>query len=88
MSLRYMVTGSSMFSPAANAAVGAVGVNSTSHFSKACLKSRAISARISTCWARLIRAFGGISKPRNSTSPSRPVGPSGEYSLSMQISNQ
>ena len=43
MSLRYMVTGSSIFSPAAKAAVGAVGVSSTSHFSKACLKSRAIS---------------------------------------------
>ena len=51
MSLRYMVTGSSIFSPAAKAAVGAVGVSSTSHFSKACLKSRAIRARI--CWAFL-----------------------------------
>ena len=49
-------------------------------------QSRAISARISSCWARLMRASGGISKPRNSTRPSRPVGPSGEYSLSMQIS--
>ena len=33
-----------------------------------------------------MRACGGISKARNSTRPSRPVGPSGAYSLSMQIS--
>ncbi len=33
-----------------------------------------------------MRASGGISNERNSTRPSRPVGPSGEYSLSMQIS--
>ena len=50
--------------------------------------NRAISARTSSCCARLMRALGGISKPRNSTSPSRPVGPSGEYSLSMQISER
>ena len=47
---------------------------------------RAMRARTSSCWARLMRASGGISKPRNSTRPSRPVGPSGEKSLSMQIS--
>ena len=45
-------------------------------------------ARTSNCWARLMRALGGISKPRNSTRPSRPVGPSGENSLSMQISER
>ena len=33
-----------------------------------------------------MRASGGISNERNSTRPSRPVGPSGENSLSMQIS--
>ena len=52
------------------------------------VQSRAISARTSNCWARLMRALGGISKPRNSTRPSRPVGPSGENSLSMQISER
>jgi hypothetical protein len=35
---------------------------------------------------RLICACGGISKPRNSSRPRRPVAPSGEYSLSMQNS--
>ena len=33
-----------------------------------------------------MRACGGISKARISSRPSRPVGPSGEYSLSMQNS--
>ena len=45
-------------------------------------------ARTSNCCASDMRALGGISKPRNSTSPSRPVGPSGENSLSMQISER
>ncbi len=49
-------------------------------------QNHATSARSSNCWARLMRASGGISKERNSTRPSRPVGPSGENSLSMQIS--
>ena len=49
-------------------------------------QQRAIMARSRTCCARLMRGFGGISKPRNSTSPKRPVGPSGENNLSMQIS--
>ena len=51
-------------------------------------QNRAISARINNCCAKDIRASGGISNPRNSTSPSRPVGPSGENSLSMQISDR
>ena len=46
----------------------------------------ATSARSSNCCARLMRASGGISNERNSTRPSRPVGPSGENNLSMQIS--
>jgi hypothetical protein len=33
-----------------------------------------------------MRAWGGISKARISSRPRRPVGPSGEYSLSMQNS--
>ncbi len=33
-----------------------------------------------------MRACGGISKARISSNPSRPVGPSGEYILSMQNS--
>jgi hypothetical protein len=33
-----------------------------------------------------MRACGGISKARSSSRPRRPVGPSGEYSLSMQNS--
>ena len=49
-------------------------------------QNHATSARSSSCCARLMRASGGISKERNSTRPSRPVGPSGENSLSMQIS--
>ena len=42
--------------------------------------------RIRSCWARLIRACGGISKARSSTRPSRPLAESGLYSLSMQNS--
>ena len=49
-------------------------------------QNQATSARSSSCCARLMRASGGISNERNSTRPSRPVGPSGENSLSMQIS--
>ena len=44
------------------------------------------SARTSSCWAKLMRASGGISKARNSTRPRRPVALSGDHSLSMQIS--
>ena len=51
-------------------------------------QKRATSASSSCCCARLICACGGISNARNSTRPSRPVGPSGEYSLSMQISER
>ena len=36
------------------------------------------SDRSSSCWVRLMRACGGISNARNSTSPSRPVAVSGE----------
>ena len=39
---------------------------------------RAMRARIRSCWASDMRGSGGISKPRNSTRPRRPVGPSGE----------
>ena len=35
-----------------------------------------------------MRSCGGISKARNSTKPRRPVGPSGEYSLSMENSER
>ena len=49
-------------------------------------QNQATSARSNNCCARLMRASGGISNERNSTRPSRPVGPSGENSLSMQIS--
>ena len=44
-SFRYIFTGSSMFSPCAKAAEGAVGVSSASTFAKASVKSRRISAR-------------------------------------------
>jgi hypothetical protein len=45
-SARYIATGSSVFSPALNAGVGVVGVNSRSTpESKTCWKSLAISAR-------------------------------------------
>jgi hypothetical protein len=44
-SLRYMAMGSSIFSPTAKAAEGAVGARMTSTSSKASLKSRAISVR-------------------------------------------
>src|SRR6266850_1931037 len=43
-------------------------------------------ARRRSCWVRLIRECGGISKARISNNPSLPVGPSGEYILSMQNS--
>jgi hypothetical protein len=45
MSLRYMASGSSTFSPIGNAVVGAVGETSTSATSKAAAKSRAINVR-------------------------------------------
>src|SRR5208337_2416111 len=44
-SLRYIFTGSSMFSPCANAALGAVGVTSASTWRNASVKSRRIKAR-------------------------------------------
>ena len=44
-SLRYIVTGSSIFSPWPNAADGAVGVRIASTFPKASVKSFRISAR-------------------------------------------
>ena len=44
-------------------------------------QNQAISARSSNCWARLMRASGGISKERNSTRPSRPVGAVGRIEL-------
>ena len=44
-------------------------------------QSLAISARISNCWASDMRGSGGISKARNSTSPSRPVGAVGRIEL-------
>jgi len=50
-SLRYMAMGSSILSPMAKAAEGAVGVNSRSTSRKAVWKSRAISVR--TCRALL-----------------------------------
>ena len=40
--------------------------------------ARATIARTSNCWARLMRAWGGISKARSSSSPRRPVELSGE----------
>ena len=49
-------------------------------------QNHAISARTSNCCARFMRASGAISKARNSTRPSRPIGESGENSLSTQIS--
>ena len=49
-------------------------------------KSAPPCARNSSCCVRLMRECGGISKARISSRPSRPVGPSGEYSLSMQNS--
>src|SRR5439155_1057421 len=49
-------------------------------------QNHAISARRSSCCARLMRGCGGISNERNSTKPSRPVGASGENSLSIQSS--
>ena len=49
MSLRYIASGSSSFSPSLNAVVGAVGETSTSAWSKARSKSRLISVR--TFWA-------------------------------------
>ena len=49
-------------------------------------QNRATSARSSSCCARLMRACGGISNARISTSPRRPLAVSGEYSLSMQNS--
>ena len=49
MSLRYMAIGSSSFSPSRNAVVGAVGLTSTSTFSKAEAKSREM--RVRTFWA-------------------------------------
>jgi hypothetical protein len=49
-------------------------------------QNMAASARISNCWASDMRGSGGISKPRNSIRPRRPVGPSGLKNLSMQIS--
>ena len=49
-------------------------------------QKRATSERSSSCCVRLMRACGGISKARSSSSPRRPSGPSGEYSLSMQNS--
>ncbi len=49
MSLRYIASGSSSFSPSLNAVVGAVGETSTSACSKARSKSRLISVR--TFWA-------------------------------------
>ena len=49
-------------------------------------QNRAIKPRSNNCCTRLICGCGGISKPRSSTSPSRPDAESGEYSLSMQNS--
>ena len=46
-----------------------------------CFQNRAIRARSSSCCVRLIRACGGISKARNSTSPSRPAARVGRIQL-------
>lgn len=45
---------------------------------KGVFQKRAISARSSSICSALMRQWGGISKARNSSSPSRPAGPSGE----------
>ena len=50
------------------------------------VQNLAISARSSSCCVRLMRACGGISNARNSTSPRRSPLVSGAYSLSMQNS--
>ncbi|EWS60745.1 hypothetical protein Y695_04561 [Hydrogenophaga sp. T4] len=49
-------------------------------------QKRDTMARSSNCWAMLMRACGGISNARSSSRPRRPVGESGENSLSMQNS--
>ena len=48
---KYMLIGSSVFSPSLNATSGLVGVAITSHFAKALSKSCRSSVR--TCWAFL-----------------------------------
>ena len=45
MSFKYIASGSSVFAPSGNAAVGAVGPTITSQFAKTASKSRAISVR-------------------------------------------
>ena len=50
MSLRYIASGSSTFSPSWNAVVGAVGETSTSACSNAASKSRLISVRTFCAW--------------------------------------
>ena len=49
-------------------------------------QNAATAERISSICAADMRACGGISSARNSTSPRRPEAPSGVYSLSMQNS--
>ena len=49
-------------------------------------QNRATSARTSSAWTSAICGCGGISKPRSSSSPSRPRSESGLNSLSMQNS--
>src|SRR5450432_1606278 len=53
-----------------------------------CCQKRATSVRSRSICTALIRACGGISKARNSNSPSRPVAESGEYSLSIENSER
>ncbi len=53
-----------------------------------CSAKRATRARTSSAWTSAMSGCGAISKPRSSSSPSRPRSASGLYSLSTQNSDR